>query len=161
MHEIVARPSLRLRTLRWCNRAVLIASTLFIGEWGLYGAFRCPFVVPFVSCQNCPVITCPGQVSRMFWGFWGIWLAVAVFFGRAFCGWLCPGNFVNRVLALNPFKFGPNPVGVKNYRWAKYLMLAAGLLVWFAMGQPRVNVPLRVGEFWPSVMLTISPATAA
>ena len=80
LHEIVARPSLRLRALQWCNRAVLFASTLFLGEWALFGVFRCPFVVPFVSCQNCPVITCPGQAARMFWGFWGVWLAVAALF---------------------------------------------------------------------------------
>lgn len=154
MHEIVARPSLRLRALNWCNRAVLFASTLFLGEWGLYGAFRCPFVVPFVSCQNCPVIACPGQAARLFWGFWGVWLAVAVCFGRAFCGWLCPGQLVNRMLALNPFRPEPNPEAVQNWRWAKYVALAACLWAWFALGQPRVNVPIRVGEFWPSVWLT-------
>ncbi|ATD81920.1 MULTISPECIES: 4Fe-4S binding protein [Desulfovibrio] len=154
LHEIVARPSVKLRMLHWCNRAALFASTLFIGEWGLYGAFRCPFVVPFVSCQNCPVITCPGQMSRLFWGFWGVWLAVALFFGRAFCGWLCPGSLVNRALALNPLRFKANPPGISSYKWTKYLMLAAGLTIWFIMGQPRVNVPLRIGEFWPSVWLT-------
>ena len=52
----------------------------------------------------------------MFWGFWGVWLGVAVLFGKAFCGWLCPGHLVNRVLTLNPLRFGPNPVGVVNYR---------------------------------------------
>ena len=154
LHEIVARPSLRLRALYWCNRAVLFVSTLFLGEWALYGVFRCPFVVPFVSCQNCPVITCPGQAARMFWGFWGVWLGGAVLFGRAFCGWLCPGHLVNRVLTLNPLRFGPNPVGVVNYRWAKYLALAACLTAWFVMGQPRIDVPIRVGEFWPSAWLT-------
>lgn len=54
LHEIVARPSLRLRALQWCNRAVLFASTLFLGEWALFGVFRCPFVVPFVELPELP-----------------------------------------------------------------------------------------------------------
>lgn len=155
LHEIVARPSLRLRALHWCNRVVLFVSTLFLGEWALYGVFRCPFVVPFVSCQNCPVITCPGQGGTNVLGFLGrVAGRLAVLFGKAFCGWLCPGHLVNRVLALNPVHFGSNPVGVANFRWAKYLALAACLTAWFALGQARVDVPIRVGEFWPSAWLT-------
>lgn len=156
--EIVARPSLRFRALQICNRVVLLASTLFLGEWGLYGAFRCPFVVPFVSCQNCPVLTCPGQISRMFWGFWGVWIAVGLFFGRTFCGWLCPGGLVNRALSLNPFKPRENSANTAPFLWGKYLLLAGGLWAWFILGQPRVNVPIRVGEFWPSVWLTYEHA---
>lgn len=158
MLEITARPGLRLRMLRWSNRAVLFISTLFLGEWALYGVFRCPFVVPFVSCQNCPVAACPGQISRMFLGFWMIWPAVALCFGRAFCGWLCPGALLNRVLGLNPVRFRENKVVADVFSRGKFFMLGAGLWTWLLLGQPRVNVPIRIGEFWPSVLLTYEHA---
>lgn len=156
--EIVARPSVRMRVLFWMNKAVLALSTCFLGEWALYGAFRCPFVVPFVSCQNCPVLTCPGRAAQFFWGFWGLWLAVGVFFGRAFCGWLCPGGLLNRLLALNPLKWKTNPQAENSFLNAKYLTLLCAILIYFVLGQPRENVPIRVGEFWPSVMLTFEHA---
>ncbi len=156
--EIEARPSLRLRGLLLVNRIVQWASLAFLGEWALYGVFRCPFVVPFVSCQNCPVITCPGRAAGMFWGVWGAWLAVAVFFGRAFCGWFCPGGLVHRIAALNPFKVRLNTGAIRDFSCGKYVVLLCAVGVYFLMYQPRVNVPIRVGEFWPSTLLTFEHA---
>lgn len=148
----------RVGILRIVNRVVLWASLLFLGEWGLYGLFRCPFVVPFVSCQNCPVITCPGRLASMFWGFWGAWLAVAVFFGRAFCGWLCPGGLANRIVgAFASFKLPAETRQMLPY--GKYLLLIVALWVWFVVGQPRTNVPIRVGEFWAFIGLTFEHAS--
>ena len=148
----------RVGILRIVNRVVLWASLLFLGEWGLYGLFRCPFVVPFVSCQNCPVITCPGRLASMFWGFWGAWLAVAVFFGRAFCGWICPGGLANRIVgAFASFKLPAETRQMLPY--GKYLLLIVALWVWFVVGQPRTNVPIRVGEFWASIGLTFEHAS--
>lgn len=94
----------------------------------------------------------------MFWGFWGLWLALALLCGRAFCGWLCPGGLVNRVLSLNPFKPREKAENTAPFLWGKYILLAAGLWAWFMLGQPRVNVPIRLGEFWPSVWLTYEHA---
>jgi polyferredoxin len=81
---------------------------------------------------------------------------LAVFFGRAFCGWLCPGGFVNRLLGV----FAPlrlkrdNPLIQRLLPWGKYLALALALWVLFVMDQPRVNVPIRVGEFFPAIAQT-------
>ena len=152
--EIKARPSLRLRGLLLVNRLIQWGSLVFLGEWALYGAFRCPFVVPFVSCQNCPVMTCPGRVATFFWGFWGIWIALAVFFGRAFCGWVCPGGLLSRILSKNPLKWRLDANAVSTFANAKLLFLIFALGAWFVLGQPRANVPIRVGEFWPSILLT-------
>lgn len=156
--EIVARPSLPLRGLLLFNRVIQWASLAFLGEWAMYGVLRCPFVVPFVSCQNCPVITCPGRAANMFWGVWGVWLALAVFFGRAFCGWVCPGGLLNRILAKNPFKLHLHPDAVREFSYGKYVVLICVIGVYFLMDQPRVNVPIRIGEFWPSVALTFEHA---
>lgn len=150
--------SARLAPLRLVNRLVLWGSLLFLGEWGLYGLFRCPFVVPFVSCRNCPVITCPGRIAGLFWGFWGVWLAVAVFFGRAFCGWICPGGLINRLVGTFSF-VRLSPAAARTLPYGKFLLLIFGLACWFVLGQPRTNIPIRIGEFWPSIGLTFTYAS--
>lgn len=148
----------RFIPLRIANRFVLWASLLFLGEWGLYGLFRCPFVVPFVSCRNCPVITCPGRIAGVFWGFWGAWLAVGLLFGRAFCGWICPGGLVNRLVSSFSFVRLPS-AAARTLPYGKFLLLIFALACWFVLGQPRTNIPIRIGEFWPSIGLTFTYAS--
>ena len=146
-----------MHPLQVVNRCVQWASLLFLGEWALYGIFRCPFVVPFISCQNCPVLTCPGRISQMFWGVWGGWLALLLLLGRSFCGWVCPAGTVQRWLSKSPCA-GTDIAQARLYAWGKYLAVAACLYVYFVMAQPRVAVPIRVGEFLPSMALTLGHA---
>lgn len=159
MTPIKGRPKLKYRGLLLANRIVLLLSTAFLAEWAIYGIFRCPFIVPFVSCQNCPVITCPGRAANMFWGFWGAALALLVLFGRAFCGWFCPGCFVNRVFDFNPFKIKLKLKTVNFLSLGKYVGLAVALWAYFVMGQPRLVLPIRAGEFWQSIPLTFDFAS--
>lgn len=150
---------LRYRGLLLVNRIVLILSSLFLGEWAIYGIFRCPFLVPFVSCQNCPVLTCPGQVAARFWGVWAAWLLVLAMLGRAFCSWFCPGGFVNRIFALNPFKFKPDLQAVQSLSYGKYITLFLVIMAYYYLGQPRVLLPIRAGEFFPAIGQTFDYAT--
>nr|WP_252894122.1 hypothetical protein [Veillonella denticariosi] len=40
---------------------------LFImGKWVYYGVFRCPYIVPFVNCESCSMITCWGANYSVF-----------------------------------------------------------------------------------------------
>ena len=151
---VEAKPLWRPKT-RIINRLLQLAMLAGLGQWSFYGIFRCPFIVPYINCQNCPVITCHGRIFSLFWGFWAGWLLLAAFFGRAFCGWLCPGGFVNRLLGFS------NPQGLKRQGflqrvlpWGKYLGLAVALWVLFEMNQPRVNIPIRVGKFFPAITQT-------
>ena len=97
-----AVPGLRVTVWRRLTQLMMLG---LLGQWSFYGIFRCPFIVPYVSCQNCPVITCHGRILTMFWGFWLLLPASALLLGRAFCGWACPGGLVNQMLGkLAPFK---------------------------------------------------------
>ncbi|MBQ7585465.1 MAG: 4Fe-4S binding protein [Desulfovibrionaceae bacterium] len=154
MTEIVARKSLRLRGILLVNRLIQWISLAVIGEWAFYGVFRCPFVIPFVSCQNCPVLTCPGRLVHTYWGVWAAWLAFLVFLGRGFCGWICPLGLVNRLLAKFSRPKWESPKAIKTFSYGKYLVLFGCILVYFLMNQPRANVPIRIGEFWPAVLQT-------
>ncbi|MBO4335997.1 MAG: 4Fe-4S binding protein [Desulfovibrio sp.] len=151
------RPS---RFLIILNRIVQFCTLGFLGEWAFYGVFRCPFVVPFISCQNCPILTCPGRVAHTFWGVWAAWLGILLLFGRAFCGWFCPGGLVSRLLSKSPLtKKDLHPEAVTSFSYVKYFSLLCCILVYFFLNQPRANVPIRIGEFWPAVLQTYQYAS--
>src|SRR5512139_3110429 len=86
--------------LTWWRRGAQVVSLAVLGQWSFYGIFRCPFIIPYVSCQNCPVITCHGRLLSMFWGFWIMIPVSALVFGRAFCGWFCPGGLLHQLLGM-------------------------------------------------------------
>lgn len=140
---------------RAVSRAVMFLTLLGLGQWAFYGIFRCPFIIPYVQCQNCPVVTCHGRILNLFWGFWGGMLLLAVLLGRSFCGWFCPGGTVNRVLgSLSKLRLRPGGLPARLLPYGKYVFLALALYLVFMMLQPRVNVPIRVGEFFPAVAQT-------
>lgn len=142
------------------RRAVQLTMVGILGQWSFYGIFRCPFLVPFVNCESCPVITCWGRITAYFWGFWLLIPLSVVFFGRAFCGWLCPGGFVNQMIG----KLSLAKLRVRN-RLQKlapvglFLGLAVALILWLGIGNPRSMVPIRVGEFWNSIRLSFEHAS--
>lgn len=145
--------------LIWWRRLSQFAVLTILGQWSFYGVFRCPFIVPYVSCQNCPVITCHGRLFTMFWGFWLLLPAAAILFGRAFCGWGCPGGLVNQLLGkVAPFKLRLRNTYAKMASGAIFLGTATALYAWLVWGQPRLAVPIRVGGFFESVALTFEHA---
>ncbi len=129
-----------------------------LGQWSFYGIFRCPFPVPFVSCTNCPVITCEGRLLNLFWGTWGLILLSGLAFGRAFCGWACPGGFVSQLIG----KLLPRRIrwkdDVRGMHLGKYVALALVFYLWLAMNNPRWAIPIRIGAFTESVELTFQHA---
>jgi ferredoxin-type protein NapH len=95
----------------------------------------------------------------MFWGFWLLLPLSVLVFGRAFCGWACPGGFVNQLLGtLAPLKLRIRNAFTRAVPYFKYLGLALALYVWWIWGQPRENVPIRIGEFFSSIALTFEHA---
>lgn len=147
-----------VRLTLW-RRLTQLAMIGVIGQWSFYGIFRCPFLVPYISCQNCPVITCHGRLLSMFWGFWLLLPLSVLLFGRAFCGWACPGGLLNQVLGkIAPFKLRIRNGVTRFLPHAQYLGLAVALYFYFALGQPRADIPIRVGEFFNAVVLTFEHA---
>lgn len=149
----------RVRPLKRWRRLTQTVFLAILGQWSFYGIFRCPFIVPYVSCQNCPIITCHGRMFTMFWGFWLLIPISALIFGRAFCGWACPGGLVTQLLSnLAPVKLRIRNMFMRIVPHFKYPALAYALYIWLLWGQPRENVPIRVGEFFSSIALTFEHA---
>lgn len=149
---------LSLTVIRRLSQSIFIG---ILGQWSFYGIFRCPFVVPYVSCQNCPVITCHGRLFTMFWGFWLLLPLSVLLFGRAFCGWACPGGLVNQLLGIiAPFKLRTRNFAVRHARAGLYISLLVAFAAYFYLEQLRANVPIRTGGFFESVGLTFEHAGA-
>ena len=147
---------IRLTVLR---RLIQLAMIGVLGQWSFYGIFRCPFLVPYISCQNCPVITCHGRIVAMFWGLWLFLPVSALLFGRAFCGWVCPGGLVSQMFGrLAPLKFRVKNAFTRFTPFGQYLGLAVALYLFYPLGQPRADIPIRIGEFFRSVALTFEHA---
>lgn len=147
----------KTRTMNWKRRLAQVASLVLLGEFAFYGVFRCPFTVPYVSCGNCPVVQCPGR--KWYLPIWGTLLVSAVVFGRAFCGWACPGGLVSDLLGKAAL-FRRKVVGVADrvLSAGKYVVLAGALVAWLIFDNPRWAIPIRTGGFFGSVGLTFEHA---
>jgi ferredoxin-type protein NapH len=138
----------------WKGRASQLGFLVILGEFSFYGVFRCPFAVPYVSCGNCPVLQCPG---RDLWiPVWVGLLISGLVFGRAFCGWGCPGGLVSELLGKLALLRGRARSSVEAL--SKYPVVIASLLVFFVLNNPRWAIPIRTGEFFNSVSLTFEHA---
>jgi len=146
--------------LKWWRRLTQTAMLAVMGQWSFYGIFRCPFIVPYVSCQNCPVLTCHGRLFSFYWGFWLLLPLSVLLFGRAFCGWACPGGLAVQMAGkVAPFKLRASHFLTRRLLpLGRYLGLALVLVVWLVVGQPREAIPIRIGDFFNSVGLTMEHA---
>jgi polyferredoxin len=149
------------KKLLWARRTIQSFMLLVLGQWSFYGIFRCPFAVPFISCESCPVITCMGRWTSLFWGFWLLLPLSALLVGRAFCGWLCPGGMVNQLVgALTPFRQELKGKLAKLAPYGKYLAIPVVLYLFYGLGNPRWAIPIRTaGDFTQAVQLTFEHAS--
>jgi ferredoxin-type protein NapH len=134
----------------WKRRVSQLGFLVILGEFSFYGVFRCPFAVPYVSCGNCPVLQCPGR--DLWLPVWIGLLISGLFFGRAFCGWGCPGGLVSELLGKLALLRGKARSSVEAV--SKYPVVIASLLVFFVLNNPRWAIPIRTGDFFNSVSLT-------
>lgn len=144
----------------WVRGLTQTGMLAVLGQWSFYGIFRCPFPVPFVSCQACPVITCWGKISALFWGFWLLLPLSAVIFGRAFCGWACPGGLVNQLIgrvSITKMRTWNSLTKIAPLGFVVSLVIV--LTLWLGLDNPRWLVPIRIGEFWGSIHLSFKHAT--
>jgi len=141
----------------WIRRLTQAASLYVIGTFSYYGIFRCPFAVPYVSCENCPVLQCPGR--KIWLPVWIAILASALAFGRAFCSHACPGGMVAELFSRVSLLRGKvRGMADRVLSSGKYLALMACIYVFWFMHNPRWAVPIRTGGFTESTMLTFEHA---
>ena len=143
-------------TLRvnWKRRISQLGFLVLLGEFSFYGIFRCPFAIPYVGCGNCPVLQCPGR--KLWMPVWIGLLVSGLIFGRAFCGWACPGGLVSELLGKLAVLRGKGWRALETV--SKYPAIVASLIFLFVLNNPRWAIPIRTGDFFNSVYLTFEHA---
>lgn len=140
------------------RRLFQAASLYVVGTFSYYGIFRCPFAVPYVSCENCPVIECPGR--KIWLPVWIAILASALAFGRAFCSHACPGGMIAELFSRFALLRGRIRGRVAQMLpYGRYVALVLCMYLFWFMHNPRWAVPIRTGGFLESTMLTFEHAT--
>ena len=70
------------KNLTLWRRIVQFIFLFIMGKWVYYGIFRCPYIVPFVNCESCSMITCwavlrhISMLGGLFCQLWSYSLAV-------------------------------------------------------------------------------------
>jgi len=111
---------------------VILGLIIFIGSLSFSvsgGLWACPFPVPFIMCNVCPVYCTFGQVRA--WLFYGI-LASGLLVGRVFCGAFCPIGIAQELATKVPLpKISLTPRLDRVLRYVKYVLavLVAGLVI--------------------------------
>jgi len=111
---------------------VVLGWIMFIGSFGFSargGLWACPFAIPFIMCNICPVYCTFGQVRT--WLFYGI-LASGLVMGRVFCGAFCPLGVAQELVAKVPLPKISLPGSLNRaLRYLKYVLaiLVAGLVI--------------------------------
>jgi len=144
--------------IKWLLQTI---SLVVLGEFAFYGIFRCPFSIPFVSCESCPVIQCPGR--KLFLVLWIVILGSAVISGRVFCGYSCPVGTVSEILGklvVIKRKRRDKVKYKKFFFYGKYIFLIASFLIIIVFNNPRWAIPIRIGDFFNSIKLTIEHANS-
>lgn len=135
------------------RRITQVGFFVVTGEWLAIGWLRCPFGVPFVSCQSCVLTDCPGRYLQI--PFLFIIGISSLLFGRAFCGWGCPMGLVEDGLGKLPkpgdkFKAWFAEVD-RVLKWLKWPVLVAVVWAIFAYNVQADHRPYEYMTRTPSV----------
>ncbi len=127
---------------------IVIGLIMVTGNLGLSvigGLWACPFSVPFIMCNICPVYCIFGQVRQ--WLFYGI-LGSGLIIGRVFCGVFCPLGVAQELVSKIPVPKVKAPRSLdRALRYLKYVLaLLVVALVIEATGV-WTGLPL-VGKAW-------------
>lgn len=152
------RPRNRIARIR---QVVQLVGLFVLGAWLFYGAFHCPYWIPFVSCTQCPTRVCPG--TWMFAYVVGVIVISGLIAGRAFCGWACPmgaiQDLLDRVPKLRALR-RPRPRSrfAKVDRWLKgikYVLLALAVVAVLILHH-HFAIPVRGHSLWSLDAIRVS-----
>ena len=58
--------------------------------------FRCPYILPFLACDMCPVVDCPSKYYRK--PFVAFIVGYMIVFRKDFCSKICPFGTLNDLI---------------------------------------------------------------
>ena len=130
------------------RRSRPLALTLSVGSLAYFGFYREGCICPIGSIQNVAVaLTDPGySIPIVVTAVFFLPLVVAVFFGRAFCGGVCPLGAIQELVVLKPVQVPrrlDNALGL-----LKYVYLGLAILIAI---QPAISRDFVICRFDPFV----------
>lgn len=116
---------------------------------------RCPYVIPFLACDMCPVVDCPSKYYRK--PFVAFIVGYMIIFRADFCSKICPYGSLNDILykirrkiSKKPFKLSLETKTILNF--LKYLFFICAIIA-IIYGNPRYYVPLHTSDLITSLKL--------
>ena len=116
--------------------ALKVISLLTLGPIIVFGSLRleisggilgCPFPLPFIMCNSCPVFCTFGIIRTGL--FYGI-LGGSILAGRVFCGSFCPGGAIQDLLFKLPVRKLPPPLTLdRALKFLKYFLTIIVVLI--------------------------------
>ena len=110
---------------------------------------RCPYIVPFLACDMCPVVDCPSKYHRR--EFVAFAIGYIALFRKDFCGWVCPYGTLNDIIYKIRRKFSKNaykiPLELKlSFNFLKYVVFFF-IIIAILNGNPRYYIRSPLWEF--------------
>lgn len=131
--------------------SIVVTGSLWSGLTG--GIVKCPFPLPFIMCNMCPVHCTVGSIRT---GLFYSILGMSILFGKAWCGFICPGGAAQDMLFKLPVRKLYRASGpYKWLEWLKYFLAVLVILLILEATQLWQGIPVISGMwFW---MLKYSP----
>jgi polyferredoxin len=158
-----------MQILQYARHAVQLAVLLALNG-RLFGLAPTPLVVPYLWPSGATSSTAYGAFDAMEYllskGTFPILLLGLVYLtaltvGRVFCGWACPMGLAQDLLSYLPIrKQKLTPLQHNQWRWGKWVLLGAIIMVCVAIGVRRGSLPnsMPFGDYSDSPFSVISPS---
>ena len=121
---------------------------------------RCPYVIPFLACDLCPVVDCPSKYYRK--PFIAFVIGYIALFRKDFCAWICPYGTLNDIIYKIRRKISKKslkiPLELKlTFNFLKYVVFVFAIIA-LLNGNPRYYIPIHTSSLITSIKLAFLTA---
>lgn len=119
--------------------------------------FRCPYTVPFLVCDLCPVLDCPSKNFRSV--IFGSLIGYVALARVDFCGKVCPLGTLNDIFSKIKMKISKKPIKLPLEMKVIFDLLKYTIFIFVIIalinGNPRFYIPIHAGALIDSIQLSL------
>lgn len=125
-----------------------IGPIFFLGNFGLNlvgGFVNCPFPLPFIMCNFCPIFCTFGQIRNFL--FYSL-IGLNFLMGKVFCGFICPAGISQELLFKIPGKKITIPQALnQKLKYGKYILAILVIVLILEATRLWTGLPL-IDKLW-------------